>query len=94
MNKPLQNILDLCGDEALTKSKDALTKTYEQHLKALNDLRNAAKKAMADAVMNEDFSKMEEYKALLERTKVYIDALEGLVEPKLAKAKIKKSDAE
>ena len=45
LNKPVQNIVDLCAHESLIKSRDALIKSYEQHLKAVNDLRNALKKS-------------------------------------------------
>jgi hypothetical protein len=62
MNKPVQNIVGLCQDDILAKSRDALTKTYEQHLKAINDLCLAAKKAMTEAVASEDFDALERYK--------------------------------
>ena len=50
MNKPLENIVALCQDESLTKAREALVKSYEQHQKALEDLRNAVKKSMTAAM--------------------------------------------
>ena len=85
MNKPLQNIVTLCEGESLAKARETLVKSYEQHQKALNDLRTAAKKAMTEAINNEDFDALDEYKALLERTKTYADQLEELPEVKPTK---------
>lgn len=92
MNKPLKNIVNACQDESLTKARETLTKTYEQHLKAVNDLRNAAKKAMTEAIAAEDFEALDEYKAILERAKVYADQLESLPEVKAGKTKAKKTE--
>lgn len=85
MNKPLENIVGLCQDESLTKARDALVKSYEQHQKALDDLRNAIKKSMTAAIANEDFDALEDQKVLLEKAKVYAEQLEGLQEAKPAK---------
>ena len=91
MNQPLQNIVTLCQDESLTKAREALVKSYEQHQKALEDLRNAVKKSMTAAIMNEDFDAIEDQKALLEKAKVYAEQLEALPEAKPAK-KTKKAE--
>lgn len=91
MNKPLQNIVNMCQEDQLTKAREALTKTYDQHLKAINDLRTAIKKSMTEAVAAEDFEALDAQKVLLERTKAYADQLEGLQEAKPAKPK-KKTD--
>lgn len=92
MNKPLQTIVNLCQDEALTKARDALVKSYEQHQKALDDLRNAVKKSMTTAIANEDFDSLDDQKVLLEKAKVYAEQLEGLPEIKASKTKTKKTD--
>lgn len=92
MNKPLENIVGLCQDDSLTKAREALVKSYEQHQKALEDLRNAVKKSMTAAIANEDFDALEDQKALLEKAKVYAEQLESLPEIKPTK-KAKKADA-
>lgn len=92
MNKPVQNIVGLCQDDILAKSRDALTKTYEQHLKAINDLCLAAKKAMTEAVASEDFDALERCKTLLERTRAYAEQFETLTEVRVSKAKSRKTD--
>lgn len=89
MNKPLENIVGLCQDESLTKAREALVKSYEQHQKALEDLRNAVKKSMTAAIVNEDFDALEDQKALLEKAKTYAEQLETLQEMKPAKPKKK-----
>ena len=89
MNKPLENIVALCQDESLTKAREALVKSYEQHQKALEDLRNAVKKSMTAAIVNEDFDALEDQKALLEKAKTYAEQLETLQEMKPAKPKKK-----
>jgi hypothetical protein len=91
MNKPLENIVALCQDESLTKAREALVKSYEQHQKALEDLRNAVKKSMTAAIVNEDFDALEDKKALLEKAKTYAEQLEALQEAKPAK-KAKKAE--
>lgn len=92
MNKPLENIINLCQDETLTKARDALVKSYEQHQKALDDLRNAIKKSMTAAIVNEDFDAMEDQKALLEKAKTYAEQLESLQEVKASRPKAKKTE--
>lgn len=89
MNKPLENIVALCQDESLTKAREALVKSYEQHQKALEDLRNAVKKSMTAAIVNEDFDALEDQKVLLEKAKTYAEQLETLQEMKPAKPKKK-----
>ena len=91
MNKPVQNIVALCQDESLAKARDTLVKSYEQHLKAVNDVRTAVKKAMTDAIQNEDFEALGAYQVLLEKAKTYSDQLEELQETKPAK-KSKKTE--
>ncbi len=92
MNKPLQNIVTLCESENLAKARETLVKSYEQHQKALNDLRSAAKKAMTEAIAAEDFDALDEYKAILERAKVYSEQLETLPEVKPGKTKTRKTE--
>lgn len=89
MNKPLENIVTLCQDESLTKAREALVKSYEQHQKALEDLRNAVKKSMTAAIVNEDFDALEDQKTLLEKAKTDAEQLETLQEMKPAKPKKK-----
>ena len=89
MNKPLETIVALCQDESLTKAREALVKSYEQHQKALEDLRNAVKKSMTAAIVNEDFDALEDQKVLLEKAKTYAEQLETLQEMKPAKPKKK-----
>lgn len=92
MNKPLENIVGLCQDESLAKARDALVKSYEQHQKALDDLRNAVKKSMTAAIVNEDFDSLENQKALLEKAKTYAEQLEALQEVKASRPKAKKAE--
>ena len=92
MNKPLENIVALCQDEALTKAREALVKSYEQHQKALEDLRNAVKKSMTAAIVNEDFDALEDQKVLLEKAKTYAEQLEALQEMKVSRPKAKKAE--
>lgn len=91
MNKPLESIVALCQDESMTKAREALVKSYEQHQKALEDLRNAVKKSMTAAIVNEDFDALEDQKSLLEKAKTYAEQLEALQEMKPAK-KSKKAE--
>ena len=91
LNKPVQNIVDLCAHESLIKSRDALVKSYEQHLKAVNDLRNALKKVMTEAVATDDFEAFAAYLILLEKAKIYAEQFEGLPELKMTK-KSKKTE--
>ncbi|MBQ8806670.1 MAG: hypothetical protein IJZ68_09535 [Bacteroidaceae bacterium] len=91
MNKPVQTLVDLCQDESLTKAREALVKSYEQHMKAVNDLRTAVKKAMTEAIQEEDFEALGAYQVLLEKAKTYADQLEELQEAKPAK-KSKKAE--
>ena len=92
MNKPLENIVALCQDESLTKARETLVKSYEQHQKALEDLRNAVKKSMTAAIVNEDFDALEDQKALLEKAKTYAEQLEALQEMKVSRPKAKKTE--
>lgn len=92
MNKPLENIVALCQDESLTKAREALVKSYEQHQKALEDLRNAVKKSMTAAIVNEDFDALEDQKVLLEKAKTYAEQLESLQEVKASRPKAKKTE--